>query len=84
MPRRVARSKKRIGSAAELRAWSMTFETGVDYFGELRPLGLHDAEAIARAAADAWRRLGGQFMRQWQPNLHRQKPWAVEKLGQPT
>ena len=83
MPRRLVRSKKRIGSTAELAAWSMVFECGTDYFGELRPFGFHDDAAIARAAPAAWRRLGGQFMRTWQPSIHRDLPWALERFGPP-
>lgn len=83
MPRRVARPKRRLGRTAEVTAWSMVFECGEDFFHELYPLGFHDDAAIARAAPAAWRRLGGQFMRLWTPNLHRDVPWALKQFGAP-
>lgn len=69
---------------AELKAWSLYFETGFDYFHDLKVLDIprtHDAPRQAVEAA--WGRLGGEFMRTWVPHPDRQTPWALEQFGEP-
>jgi hypothetical protein len=75
--------KLRITPEAELQAWKVMFETGADYFHELRDFGLADDKAARRAAPKAWKRLGRDYMRTWQPDPTRQVPWALLKFGNP-
>jgi hypothetical protein len=83
--------------AAEIAAWSMTFESGHDYFFDLEPHGVVDPTFVAsehRTSArrtwkakvrKAWQRLGKRYLAGWKPKgpLHRQAPWALTELGQP-
>jgi hypothetical protein len=78
--------------AAEIAAWSMTFESGHDYFHDLEPYG-----AVEPAPADrtrrtwkakvrkAWQRLGKRYLSQSKPKgpLHAQVPWALTEFGKP-
>src|SRR5262245_4328234 len=67
----------------EAKAWAVTFETGRDYFGDLRPYALTDDKAVQRAASGAWKRLGARFMARWKPTAARAQPWALERFGEP-
>jgi len=86
MPVKRRTPKARRDDAAELAAWSMTFQTGRDYFHDLAPFGIDgmDSAAVRTAARAAWRRLGARFMETWSPDpAGRQRPWALEELGAP-
>jgi hypothetical protein len=87
MPAKTRRPKRRTSLAAEVEAWSMVFEVGTDYFGDLVEFGFEagcegDA-AIQAAARKAWRRLGAAYMRTRIPDRNREQPWALEQFGEP-
>jgi hypothetical protein len=89
MPVKRRQTKRRLGDAGEVQAWSELFACGYDFFGDLEPFGFpgRDADRAARAAApEAWKRLGKVYMETvWaargpgQPDT----PWAVEQFGDP-
>jgi hypothetical protein len=79
MPVKLRHPKRRTNAAADLAAWSMLFESGHDFFGDL---GLPDGEASA-AAPEAWQRLGGTFLASRPENAARAVPWALKALGEP-
>ncbi|PAQ01560.1 hypothetical protein LRP31_18800 [Mesorhizobium mediterraneum] len=79
--RRVA--KRRQDSTAELDAWSETFTSGFDFFGDLAPFGLVDDRNIQAAAKEAWTRLGVAFLGDWRPTDVRETPWALQEFGEP-
>jgi hypothetical protein len=90
MPVKRRASKQRFSNAALLEAWSMPFQCGCDFFGDLKPLGidarsiLEADEDVMAAAREAWGRLGEAFMVEWQPIKGvREKPWAFEQFGEP-
>ena len=77
--------RRRISKARpdELAMWAMLFTTGYDFFGDLSPLAYaNEAEAQAAAPA-AWKRLGAQFMRTWEPTVNTEIPWALTEFGEP-
>lgn len=70
----------------ELRAWSMFFETGRDYFRDLTRLKLSclpEEEGFEAVAKRAWKRLGPAMMQTWRATAARDLPWAVTHFGQP-
>jgi hypothetical protein len=70
----------------ELKAWSMTFRFGRDYFRTLKVVGVDpqaDYAHFYEKAAEAWERLGSLFMQTWKPDPGRPIPWAVEQFGNP-
>jgi hypothetical protein len=72
--------------ARELEGWSMLFKTGHDFFDDLLDIGVfheHARNPPRDVIADAWCRLGNKFLENWQPDAHREKPWALEELGEP-
>ena len=85
MPIKRRHPKARLNEAAELGAWSELFETGYDFFQDLKPFGFikNDADREARAAApEAWSRLGESFMSTWQTQPRvREEPWALQEFG---
>ena len=94
MPAKRRNVKRRIDPAAELEAWSMVFSTGNDWFNDLAEFGFGTSfwdpkteadgrAAVAKAAPDAWHRLGEEFLRTWQPDGSRAVPWALEQFGDP-
>ena len=88
MPVKRRLPKQRTTDAAQLEAWSMLFECGRDYLGDLVPFGFPDRSAITSEATrygarKAWRRLGSAFMATWQPTKSRPVPWAFEEFGPP-
>ena len=77
------RRQSRTARQDEVKAWRPMFSWGYDFFNDLGPFGL-PTEAEARAAAPgAWRRLGKEFLRAWEPTEPRDKPWALEEFGEP-
>ncbi|OWK20747.1 hypothetical protein AJ88_26235 [Mesorhizobium amorphae CCBAU 01583] len=54
--------RRQIGSGAEYQAWSETFTSGYDFFGDLAPFGLVDDRDIQAAAKEAWKRFGTRFL----------------------
>ncbi|WP_192177670.1 hypothetical protein [Mesorhizobium amorphae] len=75
--------RRQIGSEAEYQAWSETFTSGYDFFGDLAPFGLVDDRDIQAAAKEAWTRLGARFLKSWQPTDIRETPWALDEFGAP-
>jgi len=87
MPAKRRMAKRRLSRAAELEAWSMTFQSGCDFLGDLARLGLagdacFDAAARERAC-EAWERLGAAHMAGLRPEPVPQAPWALEAFGAP-
>lgn len=83
MPVKRRITKRRITPEAEIKAWSMMFESGHDFFHELRDFGIDSDEAARKAAPKAWMRLGRDYMQTRQPDPARQVPWALLKFGNP-
>ncbi len=70
----------------ELKAWSMTFRFGRDYFRTLKAVDVDqqtDYAHFLERAGEAWARLGTLFMSTWTPTANRQVPWALGEFGQP-
>jgi hypothetical protein len=84
MPVKRRVSKRRITPEAELQIWAAVFEWGTDYFHDLGALGLADSPAARKEAREAWKRLGADFMRSWQPKEGRERPWALVRFGPPS
>lgn len=95
MPVKRRLAKRRIDPAAELAAWAGTFETGHDFFDELRDLGVtaHHERFVDRETRDqqraelheltraAWHRLGRTYL-----NNQSGEPvecWALDTFGEP-
>ena len=64
------RREDRASEKFELRCWKRVFVWGVDWLGDLEPLGLglkrldgFEDEKFVTAARDAWRRLGRHGVR---------------------
>ena len=94
MPRKLRAPKQRYDAKAELEAWSMTFESGHDYFREtgfVEPVHVWPPEdrplaerAFRSAALAAWLRVGALFLeRRKAANEHRDLPWAQVEFGEP-
>jgi hypothetical protein len=91
MPVKRRLAKRKNDPAAELEAWSMTFQSGYDFFSQLKPYGFsrshpgHDTDNVRKAAREAWHRLGEQYMKTWVPGElgGRELPWAYKKFGAP-
>ena len=86
MPPKRRTEKRRMDPAAELAAWSMVFQSGWDYFGDLSRLGVpmdeHNHRPDREAAEAAWHRLGARFLEEaTDPVLG--TPWAVSEFGDP-
>ena len=83
MPTKRRINKRRDGSE-EMEAWTDVFLFGCDFSGGLEkvgipaPLGRPDQAALEQA----WRRLGTQFLAQWDGHGDREI-WAVRELGDP-
>ena len=100
MPVKRRNPKHRITPEAEMEAWSMMFECGHDWFGDLEPFGFggRDYDEEARdAAPQAWARLGELFLERREPTpfdtrpvpphlvgVVSKKPWALYEFGEPT
>lgn len=76
------RRHAKAGSPAELAAWETVFETGHDFFGELKPWGFATCAAARDGAPAAWARLGSQFLATHPKDPHRE-PWALVEFGPP-
>ena len=72
-----------LAAEAQLKAWSMMFEFGHDYFHELRDFGIDNDDAARKAAPSAWRRLGKSYMQSWRPTPSRAMPSAFDEFGEP-
>ena len=93
MPRKFRAPKQRYDAKAELEAWSLPFECGVDYFRETGCVLPIDAPPEDQAAAEqgfraaahaAWLRVGALFLeRRKAANERRDIPWAQEEFGEP-
>ena len=82
MPAKRRASKRRADAAP---AWSVLFETGHDYFGDLRPFGIHDDATAHAGAREAWAQFGDAFLRGRDPlQQNRAQPWALEEFGKPS
>ena len=86
MPLKRRTEKRRMDPAAELAAWSMVFQSGWDYFGDLPRLGVlmdeHGHRPDRAAAEEAWRRLGARFLAEPQ-DPHLTPSWALKEFGEP-
>ena len=80
MPVKSRRPKRRRSNIADLDAWSMLFETGCDFFGDL---GFRTNDEAQEAAREAWHRLGRRFLETYTPTLAQPVPWALEVFGDP-
>ena len=96
MPRKLRAPTQRYDAESELARWSMTFESGNDYFfetGFVQPAFVWPAEKRRevkrewrQACQEAWRRLGALYLERWAPAgppPHRQRPWALDAFGEP-
>lgn len=69
----------------ELQAWWGVFESRFDFFHEVTSYGSDEdltSEFVDRAA-EAWQRLGADFLAEWQPTQAIAVPWAVREFGEP-
>jgi hypothetical protein len=86
MPVKRRAEKRRLDPAAELKAWSMTFACGCDYFDDRPRIGVPMDSTGSRpdreAAQDAWRHLGERFLAEPQ-DPHLTPSWALREFGQP-
>ena len=81
MPAKRRASKRRADAAP---AWSVFFEAGHDFFGDLRPFGILDDETAHAHAREAWGQFGDAFLCGRDPLQHnRAAPWALETFGDP-
>lgn len=81
MPVKRRFAKRRFNRAAELAAWSGIFECGHDFFGDLDAFGFESEKAAQKAAHEAWRRLGADFLASWTGGTR--EPWALSQFGKP-
>ncbi len=82
--RRYARSQ--TDTAAELKAWRMTFKSGYDFLRALPHIGVEitsNHQPDPNAAREAWVRLGDAFLAAHQPDA-RGDPWALRTFGLPS
>lgn len=80
--RRVA--KRRLSAADELWVWESVFDSGRDFFGELKDIGVEtDAYGVPDigVAREAWLRLGRSYLLKKSPETR--EPWAVRTFGHP-
>lgn len=79
------RSKRRqtIDDEGERIAWRRVFRTGIDYLGELRPLGINTPGELAAAAPDAWKRFGRRWLAERRTDIdaYQVQPWALRTFG---
>ena len=82
MPVKSRRSKRRnLTSQAELEAWSMAFEPGHDYLGDIVIDGQHPywVTPIPRDVLEAqWRRMGAAYLARRPPPRDGRTPYALE------
>ena len=85
MPVKRRNAKRRLDPTIELKAWSMTFQAGVDYLQELPRIGVrtndHSRTDLA-VAEDAWSRLGARFLQE-EAEPDRGAPWGLREFGEP-
>ena len=99
MPIKARRSKRRGGTPeAEIEAWGLTFESGVDFLGEITADGgAHCCPPLQRCNCkmpywgnrpprdlieQKWRQLGAAFLARRRPDGR--TPWAVQQFGEPS
>ncbi|MEH3123711.1 MAG: hypothetical protein PGN16_17365 [Sphingomonas phyllosphaerae] len=73
-------------TAAELKAWRMTFKSGYDFLRALPRIGVEitsNHQPDLQAAKDAWARLGDAFLAAHEPDA-RGDPWALRTFGLPS
>ena len=85
MPAKRTRIGRPATSAAQLRAWSGCFRWGAEYFCDAtRAFGYDEPWRIPRKDIEAaWRVHGRAFMATWEPEPHREWPWALVEFGPP-
>ena len=85
MPVKLRQPKRRTTVEAEVKAWSMLFECGYDYFNDLGfGYGSDAVEPARKAAPTAWKRLGAAFLASRPENVSSDVPWALQELGPPS
>lgn len=96
MPRKRTSAKRRLDPRAEMAAWSCIFESGHDFFDDLREIGVtahHEAHPprallesqraeLRELTEAAWRRLGELWL-QSNPPTDGNTPWALQAFGDP-
>jgi len=86
MPPRPRLNKQRAEAAP---AWSMVFQSGYDFFGEMAQIGVYTDEygrPDRTEVEEAWNLYGDSFLanRAYLPAAERELiPWALEQFGQP-
>ncbi|MEQ1955315.1 hypothetical protein [Mesorhizobium sp. CN2-181] len=77
--------KRRTNDAAELAAWRDAFLHRWDFFRDLEEFGLGTDEAVAAAFPEAWARLGGAFLDQFEqhPSRSPEPPYGLVTYGDP-
>lgn len=83
MPLKRRTAKRRMNAQTEIAAWSMTFQLGCDFLGDLEVLGLKgdarsDAE-LFEAAREASGRLGATWLRDLRDCPY--TPWRWKSSG---
>ncbi|MHA6297850.1 hypothetical protein [Devosia sp. CAU 1758] len=85
MPVRARKSRRR-DVRAEKEAWSMFFQSGFDFFNDLRDMGVETnqngvpADDVAR---EAWQRLGRRFLDEFEGQPSQHGHYGVRVFGEP-
>ena len=83
MPTKRRTPKRRAAGSEEMDAWTDVFLFGCDFSRDLQKAGISPLGRPDRATLEqAWRRMGTQFLAQWDGHGHREI-WAVRELGDP-
>ena len=85
MPVKMRAAKRRLDPGAELKAWSLYFQSGHDYLGDLPEIGVptgpyHDPDRVV--GEEVWHRLGARFLEEAADPLLG-TPWALREFGEP-
>ncbi len=70
--------------AETLAAWRGTFQSGFDFFDDLKDVGVPTDEygrPASELALDAWRRFGEMFLADYSD--YPPEPWALREFGPP-
>ena len=84
MPAKRKVQKRRLDPRGEAEAWAGLFDSGYDFFGDLRSYGvaLDDYDrADPETSVEAWHRLGPIFLAARPPQAR--PSWAERKFGAP-
>ena len=85
MPVKRRTAKRRLDPAAEVAIWESVFDSGRDFFDDLKDLGVpldQYGRPEPAAAEQAWQRLGARYLATRTPNSRRE-PWALIQFGEP-